>query len=167
MLCCSRPLPGGGPRPEGSGPWRVSQGLSLSSLFLFGLPSAHGAPLAVAPDQGLDLFQIDLTYAGAPQADSQYGLAVVDVSEMQTDTGFAGSTGFLNIETPQGWVVQNLPVDQNMVSAGTPGLSVMFDLGLTPGDATNLSATAVLSQAPETAFAVPPPRNRHSGRVWE
>jgi hypothetical protein len=110
--------------------------------------------IGLAPGDGVDFAQIDLAYPGVPQADSQYGLATIDVPALFANTGYGGSAGYLNVSTPEGWVVRNVPLTDSMVGNGYAGLSVMFDLGDSPGALAVLDAKAALSSDPEFAFPV-------------
>ncbi len=112
----------------------------------------------VAPGQGVTLSQVNFTFSSAPQPDSAYGLVAVDFAALSAATGL--STGFVNISSGAGWVVQNLPVDP---SSGHPGLGTMFNLGVGHGQevsaltvAVDFSATpfASFSALPGTDFAV-------------
>jgi hypothetical protein len=106
----------------------------------------------VNPGQGLTLSQFDFDFALADQADSSYGLAAVDIGALSAATGI--SSGYLNIYSSAGWVVQNMPVSS---VSGFPGLSVMFNLGNSPGvDVSSLPAFADFSASPSTAFSGTP-----------
>ncbi len=98
----------------------------ISFLFLGGNVSAGlpGSRTIIWPDQGVEFFQLDLTFTKATQMDSPYGLLVADFNSLYENTGI--SKGFLNVMTEPGWVVRNMPVE---VSSGYPGLSTMFNLG--------------------------------------
>lgn len=143
-------------------PTSVRLGVALICLAA-AVPAAVATP--IASGQGLDLSQVDLSFPGvSPQPASQYGLAAVNVSQVLNAAGLP-SGGFLNIATAQGWVVQNLPVDPNMASAGYAGLSMMFDLGASPGRITSLTIAADISPTPVTSFAATPATNFIVGRV--
>jgi len=108
--------------------------------------------IPVAPGQGVNLAQVNFTFSGAPQGDSGYGLVAVDFSGVAAATGV--STGFVNIASDAGWVVQNLPVD---LSSGHPGLSTMFNLGVPHGrDVSTVKIAVDYSAAPLTSFAAVP-----------
>jgi hypothetical protein len=81
--------------------------------------SVASRTLAAPLSYGVSFSQVDFTYPSATQLYSQYGQVVVDYSQI------AGS-GYVNVKTNVGWVVQNLPV---FGGVGLPGLSMMFDLG--------------------------------------
>ncbi len=128
----------------------------LTSVAVIGIACSvsavrvHAAVVDVG--QGLYFSQFDLTFSGATQLDSAYGLAAVDFNQLTTTTGI--STGYLNVITSAGWVVQNMLVDSG---SGYPGSSTMFNLGNTPStDVTSLTAYADFSSAPTTSFSAMP-----------
>ncbi|MCB1931029.1 MAG: hypothetical protein KDI45_01000 [Candidatus Accumulibacter sp.] len=140
--------------PEKQPRWTPYARLGLAFLGLgLGQP-APAVPIGIG--QGVDLSQVDLAFPGVlPQPASQYGLAAVDIGQVLGAAALP-SGGFLNMATAQGWVVQNLPVDAAMLAAGYPGISVMFDLGTSPGRITALSVALDVSAAPLTSFAASP-----------
>lgn len=114
--------------------------------------STHIYAATIVPGQGLEFSQFDFTFSGASQQNSSYGLAAVEFDKLATNTGI--STGFLNIQTSAGWVVQNMPVD---TASGFPGLGTMFNLGITPGtDVSNLNVFAGFSALPVDSFSGTP-----------
>jgi hypothetical protein len=125
--------------------------MTVAALCVIALASIGGTAFAepVGTDGGMQFSQFDLTFPGAEQAESAYGLAAVDFDQLIASTGI--STGFLNIATPAGWVVQNMLVD---VASGYPGSSTMFNLGNAAGvDVTSLDVYADFSPAPSTSFS--------------
>lgn len=75
--------------------------------------------LASPLTSGVSFSQVDFTYPGATELNSPYGQVFLDYSQIPV-------SGYVNVVTSQGWVVQNIPV---FPSSGLPGLSMMFDLG--------------------------------------
>lgn len=121
----------------------------LLAVLAFLVCSVTAEAVTVGLDQGLQFSQLNLTFEGDNQPDSGYGLAVVDFDKLVSETGL--SKGYLNIATPTGWAVQNMPID---AAWKYPGSSVMFNLGNTGGnDVTSLMAYADFSAAPATSFA--------------
>jgi len=111
----------------------------------FGI-SADLLAMPVTEGMGLQFAQYNFTFPDAePQPFSGYGLAAVNYSELAANTGI--STGFLNIRTSAGWVVQNMPVDP---ASGLPGLGSMFNLGVTP----NTSVSEIKVRAEFTAMPI-------------
>jgi hypothetical protein len=102
----------------------ASECLFLDGVFLGPDTSCDGGAPPLFPDMGLTLDRLDLQFGDAYQENSFYGMATVNYDALISSTGITG--GFVNVATPQGWVVRNLPVDPD---AGYSGLSVMFDLG--------------------------------------
>lgn len=131
-------------------------GLFVVVAFLAAAPETDGA--TILPDQGLQFSQLDLAFTGAVQSNSAYGIAAVDIATLTAGSGL--DSGYLNISSTAGWVVQNMPIQS---SSQLPGLSTMFNLGNTAGArvaslqvAADFSATPVagFATAPGTTFAV-------------
>jgi hypothetical protein len=98
---------------------------------------------------GVSFSQVDFTFVNAPEVNSEYGLAVVNYNQFAT-------SGYINIETAAGWVVQNLPVFHG---SGLPGLSVMFDLGFSGTQTAPFLADVDFSQTPlanNSSLTAPP-----------
>ncbi len=127
---------------------RVIAGLASILVLTSAVEIVSAVPIGIG--DGLGFSQFDMTFPGASQTNSGYGLAAVDIPDLTTTTGI--STGFLNIYTPAaGWVVQNMLID---TASGYPGSSTMFNLGNSPGvDISGLSAYADFSSSPTTSFA--------------
>src|SRR5437016_668633 len=87
----------------------------LGGLAFLMLPLVYGASLST----GVTFDQVNFTYPGASQPNSGYGQAFLDYSVIP-------GSGYVNVKTSSGWVVQNMPV---ISGSGLPGLSMMFDLG--------------------------------------
>lgn len=133
-------------------PRSIRFGVALICLAVSGTVGAT----PISSGQGLELSQLDLAFPGAsPQPASQYGLAAINVSQLLSAAGLPGG-GYLNVSSPQGWVVQNLPVDAAMVAAGYAGLSVLFDLGAAPGRVSSLAIAADVSPMPVLSFSASP-----------
>ena len=125
---------------------RVLFVLAALVLTLAGRTPVHAGQ--ILPGQGLDLFQLDLTFRGAEMPDSRYGLAVVDFNRLASRTGL--SLGYLNIVTnTAGWAVRNIPFD---LSSGYPGMSTMFDLGRS-GNVSSLGVFAFVTPVPQVTFS--------------
>jgi hypothetical protein len=96
------------------------------------------------PNEGLEIFQIDFTFEGAPQTNSSYGMVYLDWPTTYELCGF--SFGYLNIATADNWIIQNMIYD---LSSGYQGLSGMFNLGVNNGeDVLEIDLLAVVSEAP-------------------
>ncbi len=103
--------------------------------------SCLGSSLAVNAtplSSGITFKQVDFTYPGAEQIYSQYGQVFLDYSEIS-------GSGYVNVKTSTGWVVQNMPV---FGSSGLPGLSMMFDLGYSGPQTSPFSAIVDYSNTP-------------------
>jgi hypothetical protein len=77
----------------------------LTVFIVAGQPQTAGQPQGkeIHPGEGLEFFQLDLTFTDAEQMDSPYGLAVVDYTVLFESTGI--SSGYLNVITDVGWVI--------------------------------------------------------------
>ncbi|MBW8000867.1 MAG: hypothetical protein FVQ80_02445 [Planctomycetes bacterium] len=118
---------------------------------IFCMTASVGA-VEVVSGKILRFSQFDLTFSGAEQKNSAYGLAAVDFRMLTSTTGI--STGYLNISTSAGWVVQNMLVDS---ASGYPGSSTIFNLGNPAGvDVRSLKAYADFSVKPSTNFSGTP-----------
>ena len=132
-----------------AGAGRLSLTLTLLALAAGAVP---GGATSVTPADGLLISQIDLTFSGAEQPDSSYGLAAVNFETITASTGIGA--GFLNLYTAAGWVVQNMPVDP---ATGFPGLGTMFNLGVPPGTPVSaIDVYADFSAHPMTSFSGAP-----------
>ncbi len=77
-------------------------------VFLLTLLGSPCLGVPVWPGIGITFQQIDYTWESAETLDSNVGRLVVDVATIIEVTGI--SFGYLNIATPQGWIVQDLPL---------------------------------------------------------
>ncbi len=108
--------------------------------------------VTVSPGEGVSFGQMDFLWPSAETLNSDTGQIDVDIAFLQTATSL--SSGYLNVATDAGWVVQNLPV---LSGFPYPSISSNFGLGSTVGDdVTSLTATVDFSAAPVTAFAPAP-----------
>ncbi|MBL8483615.1 MAG: PEP-CTERM sorting domain-containing protein [Rhodocyclaceae bacterium] len=118
-----------------------------ASLAVFALGAAANA--ASYSGAGVEFNRVSFDYAGFSVPDSNYGLLSADFDTISTALG-GGSFGFLNVANSGGWLVQNLPVD---LSSGLNGLSVLFDLGITPTGATSINASIDFSSTPLATYS--------------
>ncbi|MGD2247299.1 MAG: hypothetical protein PVF58_02760 [Candidatus Methanofastidiosia archaeon] len=134
----------------------------LTVFIVAGQPQTAGQPQGkeIHPGEGLEFFQLDLTFTDAEQMDSPYGLAVVDYTVLFESTGI--SSGYLNVITDVGWVIRNTLIDP---SSEYPGTSVMFNLVSpdefyffqeSPYDISSLMVYAVFSSKPAVEFTGKP-----------
>jgi hypothetical protein len=125
--------------------WRFVH-FSILLLFFGAIPAAA---VTVVPGQGVSLDQIDFTFTGATLLNSSSGEIVVDVAVLKAQTGL--SSGFVNVTTSLGWVVQNLPV---FPGYPYPSISTSFSLCSVAGaNVTSLQAHVEYLPAPVTSFA--------------
>jgi len=115
-------------------------------LLLFGLAWCGPAwAYVVGPNEGVSFSQIDFTWEYATQYNSQYGEMDVDFDTLSSHAGF--STGYLNVYSDEGWIVQNVPIFPSSYGA----ISTTFDLG-TSGDISSLDAYVDFSPDPVVDF---------------
>lgn len=137
------------------------------SLLLFLLPGSisslvddkktfadsDGISVTISPDQGVDFQQVDFSFSEIPeedQKDTNWGRVSVNQSLLFSSAGI--SSGYLNIFTDAGWVVQNLPID---VNDGLDEVATYFCLGLSEShgvDVSSLSAYVAFSIDPPVSF---------------
>jgi len=131
--------------------------MATAVLTILGTAAAHAAPIQSfqLTDAELDLHQLDLTYRGASQANSTYGLLTANLQQVLAVSGPLVS-GFINIHNTalpgdSGWIVRNMPVDP---SSGYVGISTMFDLNNQAGErVSSMSLSAVLSDQPLPTYS--------------
>lgn len=126
--------------------------LAQRNFMLLGL-LALAAPayaVPVLPGEGFQVSQVNFTFSGASEPDSDYGLAAVNIPQLTASTGI--SQGFLNVVSSSGqWVVRNMVVDSH---SGLPGISTMFSLGISPGtQVSSLGLQTELTTHPLASFA--------------
>jgi hypothetical protein len=114
--------------------------------FLVCLPPPGQAEMINA-GMGVSFDQLSFTFPSLTAYDSQYGQVYVDYAKLASSTNL--SSGFVNVRTAAGWVVQNVPVS---ISSGIPGLSTMFGLGGS-GPLTTLSSYVDYSPQPSATFS--------------
>jgi len=113
------------------------------------IPVTEPPAVKVLPGEGVSLNQVNFTWVGATWLNSDTGQVDVNIAILRASTGM--SSGFINIFTSLGWVVQNLPVFSGFPY---PSISTNFDLGVTPGvNITSLDAFVEFSTDPVYSFA--------------
>jgi hypothetical protein len=120
--------------------------LLIVILILAGSANA----VQIIPGEGVTFHQVNLTFPGASQPYSRYGMIIVEYNVLASVVGYP--TGYVNVRTNQGWVVRNMPVDTTSCQDGS---SMMFDLG-GPGMITSLLAYVDYSSSPVTSFSATP-----------
>lgn len=136
---------------------RAPSVMAIAVLAMFGAAPVQSAAIRTfqLTDAELDLYQIDLSYDGASQANSTYGLLTANLNQVLAVAASLG-TGFINVHNAalpgdSGWIVRNLPVD---LASGYAGISTMFDLNNRVGERVNsLSLSALLSDLPLATYA--------------
>ena len=123
-------------------------GLIMVAIIVIAYPSADFA-ITVQPDQGVDFGQVDFLFSEVTEVDSTWGQVSANSEILFDSTNIA--SGYLNIYTDTGWVVQNLPVD---LSDGHNLITTYFNLGLaiTPQDINQLSAYIEFTLEPKILF---------------
>ncbi|MGC1119938.1 MAG: hypothetical protein WBA22_02490 [Candidatus Methanofastidiosia archaeon] len=133
---------------------RIMIVVALIGLAMVNKPQTAGSPSAVVlqPGDGLEFFRFDIVFPMVERINSPYGLATVDSEALEDSTGI--SSGYLNVQTNDGWVIRNMPIEKSSAYAG---MSVMFNL-VCPEydhscDMTRLMAYAVFSTKPFAEFS--------------
>jgi len=120
------------------------------------------------PGQGVVLHQITYNWDTSPDPNSEVGEIVVDNAQLAAST--SQPTGFVNVETSFGWVVQNLPID---AADPDPNIATSFEINNTDGvQVTSINADVEYSTAPitsppsgaPTTYAVDPTTYNGSGK---
>lgn len=106
--------------------------------------TAQRGEAGLSPGQGVEFQQVDFAFAEVRQANSDWGRLSVNVEQVVEATGLRA--GFLNLFTPNGWSVINLPI--SLRDAGLP-IVTYFSLGLArPRDVGELRANVQLRPEP-------------------
>lgn len=115
--------------------WRRLAAAGGALLAVFPL-SGNVEAVEVVPGPAINLSQVDFAFEFVQQQDSDWGRLEISTADLVSATGL--SSGYLNVMTDGGWVVQNFPVD---ASDGIDMQAIYFGLDLTPpSDVTTLSA---------------------------
>lgn len=102
----------------------------------------------VLPQKGIKVYQIDFRFSGVKVKNSDWGRISVDPGNLCIKT--KESSGYLNVFTDEGWIVQNLPLE---LKKDAKLISKYFSLGLgEPKDVNTLSAYVEFSTEPQFKF---------------
>lgn len=103
---------------------------------------------------GISFYQVDYKWTKATYDNSNTGLIVVDIDELNAVTGL--NSGYINVYNLEGWVVQNLEIVEDFPYST---VGTYFDLGQT-GDVKSTSAYVEYTSDPlfmfEYSGALPP-----------
>lgn len=105
--------------------------------------------IPVTPGQGVNFHQVSYNWDTSPDPNSPVGEIEVDNATLAASTG--QSSGFINVGTGLGWVVQNLPV-----IPGDPDPNIVTKFEVTSNDGTvvtSLPADVEYSTAPVSSFS--------------
>jgi len=118
------------------------------AIALFVMYTSIAFAATVLPGQGVDFEQVDFLFDEATVYDSDWGRVSADPVALFNSTGI--SSGYLNIYTDAGRVVQNLPVN---LCDGSKPIAAYFTLGLTaPQDVSLLNAYVEFTSSPQLTF---------------
>jgi len=120
---------------------------SLLVIALMGMASPAALAVTVLPGEGVSFAQVDFFVAGGAYPDSRTGKVEVDVAALQAATGVA--SGYLNVLTDLGWVVENLPV---LPGFTYPSISTHFYLAETSGLVDSLVTLVDFAPDPVVSF---------------
>jgi hypothetical protein len=105
--------------------------------------------IPVMPGQGVTFHQVSYNWDTSPDPNSEVGEVEVDTATLAAMTG--QPSGFINVGTSLGWVVQNLPVDP---SDPDPNIVTKFELSTTDGMVVStLPADVEYSSTPVSSFS--------------
>lgn len=121
--------------------------------FLLALCVLPATAADLAPGAGVTFYQI--SYGGTPSiANTPVGWMEVDLNALRSATGI--TSGYLNVATPRGWVVRNLPVIAESVYPYSR-VNTRLDLGSASGVAvTQLTATVRYTDSLLTSLTAVP-----------
>lgn len=126
----------------------IVNGILLRVLIALAAWSSAAFAAPVFDGEGVTFNQVDFAYTDASQSNSRWGTVNVDIGAVTAATGV--SSGYLNVRSALGWVVQNMPVDP---SSGYPTIGTSFDLGAAgPIPGRSLALSVELTSAPIPFF---------------
>lgn len=108
---------------------------------------------------GVYFYQVDYLWTYSTYINSDTGLIVVDIDELNAATGL--ESGYVNVYTSEGWVVNNLVIikDSTTNVFPYPSVGTYFDLGQS-GDVKSIGAYIEYTSDPYSSFvysaALPP-----------
>ncbi|MEE8142200.1 MAG: hypothetical protein V3T77_03800, partial [Planctomycetota bacterium] len=125
----------------------VRRVLKLLAVLLWAVPAYA---IEVPPGPGIQFRQLSFTWEQATTLSSNVGRVVVDIAAVRELTGI--ENGYLNIGTPLGWVVQNLPIQS--IEFPYPFIASHFKLADSrdPGPITELEALIDFATLPSSHF---------------
>jgi len=95
---------------------------------------------------GISFYQISYYWTESNYIHSNTGYLIVDIETVKKETGL--DSGYINVYSPQGWIVANLPF---FMDFGYPRIKTFFDLGKT-GECTSINVHAEATAEPYAAF---------------
>lgn len=133
--------------PDGGEPAGPAQATPVAEIALPLLPRRYLPSQVIAPGQGVSLSQVDFTWPNAQTLNSNTGWVHVDVATLRAMTGMP--SGYINITSSFGWIVQNLPI---FADFDYPAVTTEFQLSAASGsDVTALDALVLYSTDPLVA----------------
>lgn len=125
--------------------------VSLLLTILFLQSAICAADIVVQPGQGISFQQVNFTWEPGAEPDSDRGFVEVDIPTLRDATEM--QSGFINIVTSLGWVVQNLSV---FAEFPYPTNSTAFQISPVSGiDITSLEAYVLFSTDPLSSSPIP------------
>lgn len=138
--------------------------LTLSVRFIGGAVQASSTYVEISPGQGISFRQVDFTWPGATTLNSDTVQIDIDVDTLHSSTGIP--SGYINVVTSLGWVVQNLPVLDDFPYAGISSNFRLYESASGAGtDTTSLDAYVELSSEPVTSVPSGSPQTFMVGDV--
>ena len=128
-----------------------------SRLRALALPGAMLFVPWICYGQGVSFSQENWSFPGA-SGDGPASTGQIDVNIGQLISATGMNSGFLNVTTSAGWVVQNLPILQGF---NYQDVSTTFNLNVPSGtvDASPLNAAVEFTSMPQTGDALSPSSN--------
>ncbi|WP_406660873.1 hypothetical protein V7O66_13700 [Methanolobus sp. ZRKC3] len=122
--------------------------MAVGLFFIVSILPASADVMTIQPEQGIEFEQVDFLPPAPPVENSDWGRVSIDPEILAEATGI--TSGYLNIFSDAGWVVQNLPI--NVDDETSPVVSY-FSLGLeVPTDVNLLSAHIEFTPDPQITF---------------
>ncbi|MGE0887115.1 MAG: hypothetical protein AB7P14_26635 [Blastocatellales bacterium] len=124
--------------------------LTVITFSPAGVVHSQQTNIEILPGQGVLFYQVKFTWSAPPTFS---GTGLVDVEPKLVLAAIGQQSGYLNVLTSEGWVVQNLPL---LSSFPYTLLSTAFRLkGISePGEVTSLDAYVEFSPQPQEAFSL-------------
>ena len=124
----------------------VTIAVAVVAILVIG---GNAQAVQIPSGQGVEFEQVDFLFTAATIYDSDWGQITANPVDLHSYSDIY--SGYINIYTDVGWIVQNMPVD---LSDGSDPIITYFSLGLSaPQNVNTLSAYVDFTQYPQLTFA--------------